>query len=159
MNSSSAHYFWYIIQTACHAYQRDLIQSHRSFSLENQKIFSNLSDFLLLFINSNMIAKRIYRLFVIILTISYMIYYFMVDSWSMLIIPAGEVPLILMWILNITHIIGLFSFVIFSFFNCTENKFIPLKPNVIERGHLNGGTIPSNQTWKLIISILFIQVN
>lgn len=106
-----------------------------------------------------MIAKRIYRLIITILTISYMIYYIMKDSWSMLIVPAGEIPLILMWGLNITHLIGLFAFVILSFCNYTKNEFLPIETHVVERKHLRIDTVPSNQTWKLIISIVFIQVN
>ena len=119
----------------------------------------DISDCLLIFINSNLIAKRIYRLIVSFLTISYMIYYFMIDSWSMFIVPAGEVPLILMWGLNITHLIGLLAFVILSFFYEARKQLIPPKPDVVVRGHLNNGDISSNQTWKLIISIMLIQVN
>jgi len=155
LNCSSAHYFWYIIQTACHAFRRDLGQSNQL----NIRLIPDMSDFLLLFINSNMIAKRIYRLIVTILTISYMIYYIMNDSWSMLIVPAGEVPLILMWGLNITHLIGLFCFVIFSFCDCTRNKFLPPKPDVVERGQFNDNRVLLNQTWRLMISIIFIQVS
>ena len=152
---SSSHYFWYIIQTACHAFRRDLVRADQS----NRRFNPDISDFLLLFLNSNIIAKRIYRLVVTTLTISYMIYYLMIDSWSMFIIPAGEVPLILMWGLNISHLVGLFGFVIFSFCESWRQKFSPPKPDVVERGHLNDGNETSNQTWRLIISIIFIQVS
>jgi hypothetical protein len=157
LSFSSAHYFWYIIQTACHAFQYELVQSDSSVTSENQP--NNISDCLLLFINSNMIAKRIYRLIVTTLTISYMIYYFMIDSWSMLIVPAGEVPLILMWGLNISHSIGLFGFVVGSFCDCTRKEFLAPEPDVVERGRLRDRNAPANQTWKLIISIILIQVS
>ncbi len=140
---SSAHYFWYIIQTACHAFRYDIFSTNQS----------TISDFILLFINSNMIAKRIYRLTITTLTISYVIYYSMVDSWSMFIIPAGEVPLILMWSLNISHLVGLLGFVVFSFSNSSRWKFSPPEANVIQRKYL------TNQTWRLIMSILVIQVS
>ncbi len=155
LTCSSSHYFWYIIQTACHAFRHSIDSENQL----NEGFNPDISDFILLFINSNMIAKRIYRLIVTILTISYVFYYFMSDSWSMLIVPAGEIPLVLMWGLNITHLIGLFGFVIFSFCHCAQNKFLSPKPDIVERGHLNDGTVPTNQTWKLIISIILIQVS
>ena len=79
-----------------------------------------------------------------------MIYYLMSDSWSMLIVPAGEVPLILMWGLNISHLIGLFCFVVCSFSDCARKKFVLPKPDVVEQ---------AKQTWKLMISIILIQVS
>lgn len=144
---SSAHYFWYIIQTACHAFRRDVIESDERFN-------SNLSDFLVMFINSKMIAKRIYRSTVTILTISYMIYYLMVDSSLMLIVPAGEVPLILMWGLNITHLVGLFCFVMFSLWSSARQTFSLPKPDVVERENER-----LNQSWRLRVSIIIIQVS
>jgi hypothetical protein len=83
----------------------------------------------------------------------------MIDSWSMFIIPAGEVPLILMWGLNISHLVGLLGFVVFSFLDSSRVRFSPPEANVIHRRHLNDGNIPANQTWRLIISIIVIQVS
>lgn len=82
-----------------------------------------------------------------------MIYYFFLDIWSMFINPAGEIPLILMWTLNISHVIGLFAFVIYSFCDGAREQFQIARADVFEINHL------SNQTWKLIISIIMIQVN
>jgi hypothetical protein len=79
-----------------------------------------------------------------------MIYYLMGDSWRMLIVPAGEIPLILMWGLNVTHLIGMFCFVVFSCCDCARK-------NVVERRELNDNA-PFSQTWKLTISIILIQV-
>jgi len=143
---SSAHYFWFIIQTACHVYRFDI-------KSDSEKINRTLSNCLLLFLNSNLLAKRIYRLIITILTLSSMIYYFFIDIWSMFIIPAGEIPLILMWTLNISHLIGIFAFVIYSFCDGAREQFQKARADVFETDHLN------NQTWKLIISIILIQVN
>ena len=144
---SSAHYFWYIIQTACHAFRRDTVQSDGRFD-------PDLSDFLVLFVNSKMIAKRIYRTIVTILTIGHMIYHSRTDFWSVFIVPAGEVPLILMWGLNITHLIGLFCFVVFSLWSSARQTFSPPTPDVVERENMR-----LNQPWRLIIFIVVIQVS
>ena len=145
-NCSSAHYFWYITQTAFHAFRRDVIESDERFN-------SNLSDFLVLFINSKMMVKRIYRMTITILTISYMIYYLMMDFSLMLIVPAGEVPLILMWGLNITHLLGLFCFVMFSLWSSARQTISLPKTDVVEQENTR-----LNQSWRLNISIVFIQV-
>jgi hypothetical protein len=106
-----------------------------------------------------MIAKRTYRLIVTILTISYMIYHLTGDFWQMFIVPAGEVPLILMWALNVTHIIGMFCFVVISCCNCARKKFLSFQLDAIERNQVNDNSIPYSQTWRLTISIIFIQVS
>lgn len=144
---SSAHYFWYIIQTACHAYRRNTVQYDGRFN-------PDLSDFLVLFVNSKMIVKRIYRIIVTLLTIGHMIYHAKGDFWSMFINPAGEVPLMLMWGLNITHLIGLLCFVMFSLWSSARQTFTPPTPDVAERENLR-----LNQPWKMIISMIILQVS
>ena len=146
--SSSAHYFWYIVQTACHAFQRD-VPTDRSTVIQP-------ADFLLLLINANRVAKRIYRLLITLATITCMIYYSTRDSWQMLIITAGEVPLILMWALNVTHSVGMLCFIVVSCCAWARGKLksaksSPLTPTALRQQ-------PIDSTCLAKVSLLVIQV-
>ena len=72
----------------------------------------------MILIDVNLKVRRSYRLFVIIFTLIYSIYCVSTGSWRMLIVPIGQVPLILMWILTGAHFIGMFLFV----WNCCRSK-------------------------------------
>ena len=143
VSSSSAHYFWYILQTACHAFRYDLGSP------------VDKRDSLLVFVNSSIMAKRMYRLIVTSLTLSYMIYYFMGDSWRMMIVPAGEIPLILMWGLNVTHLVGMIGFVGCAWYDCVSKKIPSPKLHVIEGEPFS---VPLRGSWKSMLPIILLQV-
>lgn len=148
MCSSSAHYFWYIVQTACHAFQRD-VPADRSIVIQP-------ADFLLLLINANRMAKRIYRLSITSATITCLVYYSTQDSWQMLIITAGEVPLILLWALNVTHSAGMLCFLIVSCCAWARGKLKSTKSSPLTPTSLRQHPIDSTCLAK--VSLLVIQV-
>jgi hypothetical protein len=119
-------------------------------------MFIQPADFLLLLINANRMAKRIYRLLITLATITCIIYYSTQDSWQMLIITAGEVPLILMWALNVTHSAGMLCFVIFSCCAWAQGKLNATKSNPLTPVSLHQQ--PSDSTSLAKVSVLIIQV-
>lgn len=142
---SSAHYFWYLVQTACHAFVLG--------SDEDNTIA--LEDFLLLFLHSNQLIKRLYRLFILLGIAISMIYYSTKDPWQMWIIPIGEIPLMLLWILHVTHFFGLASFVIIS---CSEKLQRKFHLDLVSSPDVESDSI-SSPSWSCTISMIFIQVN
>jgi len=105
----SAHYFWFVLQIGCHCFTitlrmlkilRRIKRIHFSF-LGNKKS-DHRTNALLFFIDNEILffhvnVKQLYRIFVSLSSIGYIIYYARKDLLNCLIVPYGQVPLALMW--------------------------------------------------------------
>jgi hypothetical protein len=105
----SAHYFWFVLQIGCHCFTitlrmlkilRRIKRIHFSF-LGNKKS-DHRTNALLFFIDNEILffhvnVKQLYRIFVSLSSIGYIIYYARKDLLNCLIVPSGQVPLALMW--------------------------------------------------------------
>ncbi|CAF1241709.1 unnamed protein product, partial [Didymodactylos carnosus] len=59
-------------------------------------------------------VKQIYRLFITLSSVAYIIYYMNKDLLNCFIVPSGQVPLALMWGLHLLHLLGLNIFVVLT---------------------------------------------
>jgi hypothetical protein len=88
----SAHYFWFVLQIGCHCFTIKL-QNKKSDHRTNALLFFIDNEILFFHVN----VKQLYRLFVSLSSVGYIIYYAKRDLLNCLIVPSGQVPLALMW--------------------------------------------------------------
>jgi hypothetical protein len=88
----SAHYFWFVLQIGCHCFTTKL-RNTKSDRRTNALLFFIDHEILCFHVN----VKQLYRIFVSLSSIGYIIYYAQKDLLNCLIVPSGQVPLALMW--------------------------------------------------------------
>ncbi|CAF0932459.1 unnamed protein product [Adineta steineri] len=121
----SAHYFWFVLQIGCHCFTTTL-RNKKSDHRTNALLFFIDNEILFFHIN----VKQLYRLFVSLSSIGYIIYYASRDLLNCLIVPSGQVPLALMWGLHVLHLLGLAIYVgltVYSNWTKTSKAMKPLK--------------------------------
>lgn len=83
--------------------------------------------------------KQLYRIFVSLSSIGYIIYYAKKDLLNCLIVPSGQVPLALMWGLHILHLLGLGIYVLLTVcFNWKKTSEAMKQLTFHPRSHLSG---------------------
>ncbi|UJR21452.1 hypothetical protein I4U23_024537 [Adineta vaga] len=105
----SAHYFWFVLQIGCHCFTTTL-RNKKSDHRTNALLFFIDNEIAFFHVN----VKQLYRLFVSLSSIAYIIFYASRDLLNCLIVPSGQVPLALMWGLHILHLLGLAIYVVLT---------------------------------------------